>query len=675
MLIHCHVLIDLEILSTIIIALFVWFEVHGFPESRIHRLKSLSVTSFPFTMRTLSRSTPLFCCVGLAGALNPCTNNLNSAAFLDAQEFASLDFDYLVVGGGTAGLTVASRLSENSKILVGVIEAGDLHVKDSLVDVPAYIGLAAGNPAYDWNLVTVPQESIGGRVMQATRGKILGGSSALNFLAWTRAPKDEYDSWNSFGPSAGWTWQGLLPFFKKSASVFLPQMNPFAGSDDSAEGFDPEYVGFNGPINTSFNEFYPDPVPVYFNTLTSMGISINADPESGNTTGLSNCRSSIDRTTGSRSYAVTGYHCLAAPRKNYRVLVNAQATRIVFNSTSGKYIKATGVEFNSSFGILTAKVKKEVILSAGAYKTPHLLELSGIGNQTLLARLGVQSVVNLPSVGENLQDHYSVLGQYQLKPGFLTFDELSKNATFATEQAVLYNETRSGMLAASNSMVAFLPIQSYANESEIQSLLSRLDASTRTPRSALQSAQYAIQRDWLRTGSVPATELLLFSGSLGVTPEDQRFITIAAAGLHHLSRGSVHINSSDPLSPPQIDPKWLSNDYDVQFMLRAMKFVLQIGNTSPLVDIIQARSLPAMDAETDTELIEYIKSTGGSSQHPMGTAAMAPRDMGGVVDSTLKVYGTSNLRVCDASIFPTSLGTHLQATVYAIAEKLADQLV
>ncbi|KAG5350401.1 hypothetical protein C0989_011206 [Termitomyces sp. Mn162] len=279
-------------------------------------------------MRTFFRSTPLFCCVGLAGALNPCTNNLNSAAFLDAQEFASLDFDYLVV--------------------VGVIEAGDLHVKDSLVDVPgniarqnnhrmlslvpAYIGLAAGNPAYDWNLVTVPQESIGGRVMQATRrvvtivdlGKILGGSSALNFLAWTRAPKDEYDAWNSFGPSAGWTWQGLLPFFKKSASVFLPQMNPFAGSDDSAEGFDPEYVGFNGPINTSFNEFYPDPVPVYFNTLTSMGISINADPESGNTTGLSNCRSSIDRTTGSRSYAVTGYHCLAAPRKNYRVLVNAQ---------------------------------------------------------------------------------------------------------------------------------------------------------------------------------------------------------------------------------------------------------------------------------------------------------------------------------------------------------------
>ncbi|KAG5350402.1 hypothetical protein C0989_011207 [Termitomyces sp. Mn162] len=212
-----------------------------------------------------------------------------------------------------------------------------------------------------------------------------------------------------------------------------------------------------------------------------------------------------------------------------------QATRIVFDSTSGKYIKATGVEFNSSFGILTAKVKKEVILSAGAYKTPHLLELSGIGNQTLLARLGIQSVVNLPSVGENLQ----VCVFYDKLSGpfvILLRGPLQRARAVPTQTRFpdLRNETRSGMLAASNSMVAFLPIQSYANESEIQSLLSRLDASTRTPRSALQSAQYAIQRDWLRTGSVPATELLLFSGSLGVTPEDQRFITIAAAGLVNL---------------------------------------------------------------------------------------------------------------------------------------------
>ncbi|KAI0922405.1 hypothetical protein AcV7_005945 [Taiwanofungus camphoratus] len=596
----------------------------------------------------------------------------------EISSFLSIKFDYLIVGGGTAGVALAARLAEDANITVGVLEAGAFHLGDPNVDIPTYSSNTVGNPEYDWNFVTVPQTNAGGRNLSVSRGKMLGGSSGINGLAWNRASSAEYDAWSTFAQNLSWGWDGLLPLFKKSENVSLTPKDPYPGiSSEEAQAalHNLPYVeGLSGPIVASYNSWYPEDVPLLVKSLNGIGVPTNAQPQGGNATGVYDTLACINRTAGVRTYSAMGYYCLQAPRENLHILVGAQATKVFFAANVSP-LTATGVQFVVGQKYYIANATKEVILSTGSIQTPQLLELSGIGNSTILSASGIPTLFNLPSVGENLQEHLFVAVQWLLKPGIETFDIMRNNATFAAEQAALYNATHTGFLTNTDSTVGFIPLPSIATGDNLTSLLEIFDQEAQQAATLpIQQLQYPIQRSWAAEGNVAFVEFIQWSKGFIAPQPNQSYVTLLGGIVHPMSRGSVHITTNDPLASPAIDMGFLNHDFDASVLLNVLRYMQTIGKTSPFASIVVNQTNPDPAMQTDDDLLEYIRSGSAGGDHPIGTAAMAPLEYGGVVDSTLKVYGTSNLRVVDASIFPLHIAAHTQSTVYAIAEKAAEMI-
>ncbi|KAG9018036.1 hypothetical protein FRB90_012539 [Tulasnella sp. 427] len=611
----------------------------------------------------------------------------------DPSVFASKCFDYIVVGGGTAGLAVAERLSENSNIVVGVIEAGQHLPNDPLIFTPALFGYAQSQPTYDWMLETVPQTALDGKVLEQPRGKILGGSSALNYMAFDRGSKAEYDAWTKFGGS-DWSWSGLLPYIKKAehvhgAVVTTPWNDP--------KTVDTSVEGVTGPIQVSYNDWYSDITKPYLNTGSSLGINLSTTPDNGNATGVYNCKMSVDRTTGRRSYAANTYHTIASSRSNYWVLLGAEATKIVTtgsnykrddasvasadstdstttDSASRKSVTATGVTFKVGSKSYTVKLKKEVIVSCGSLKTPQLLELSGIGNKDILKKYGITPLVDLPGVGENLQDHVFVPNSFALKPGYTTFDILNNDPTFAAQQNATYYKNGTGIYAATHSAFAFFDLQTFLPQSTVNSLLKTAisEAGSAGP-SPLEQTAFNIQANAIQNTDLGQVEIIMYPGHFSPTPAvpGTSYISILMALQRPWSRGSVHIGSNNATAPPVIDPQYLSNDFDMQVMIKACQFARKIAQTAPLKNAIASFQDPPANTTSDAAWEAYVKDAVEPVYHPAGTAALGARADGGVVDSRLKVYGTTNIRVADASIIPLEPAAHLQSTVYGIGEKAA----
>ncbi|KAI0647356.1 alcohol oxidase [Trametes meyenii] len=593
-------------------------------------------------------------------------------------------FDYVIIGGGTAGLVVAARLSEDPHISVAVIEAGIHHVGEPLVDTPELFGRAVGNPAFDWGFVTTPQSALDGAVVRASRGKMLGGSSGLNFMAWNRASTKEYDAWQELG-ATGWTWDALLPYFKKSESVLPPPAVTFPGDQKpTGSAFNASH-GRNGPIQVSYNVLYSNLTSPYVETMGALGVSVNSNPYGGNATGLSNSACSVDRINdiGRRSYSASTYYNISKDRPNLTVFLSTQATRInLANSSSSstrslQAVSVAVVAVNSSgvTGILSAH--KDIILSAGAIQTPQLLELSGIGNQTLLRSVGIETLIDLPGVGENLQDQPFIAQDFELSGDFSTFDELRNNATFLAEQEAEYAANHTGVFAEVVSVRTFAPFNTVVSAATLahiqQSARQTLSSGSVSP---LQKAQYDIQLRWLADDNVADFELLLYpgGGQTKIAPApNTSYVTLNTAVLHPLSRGSVHINTSEPLAPPVIDPNYLGADADFRSMFEVVKFARRVAETEPLAQGIAGPHDPPANMASDADLIKYLKANLGPFYHHVGTAAMLPRELGGVVDPvSLRVYGTENLRVVDSSLIPLQFAAHTQATVYAISERASD---
>ncbi|KAJ3755386.1 alcohol oxidase [Lentinula raphanica] len=611
-----------------------------------------------------------------------CGINSTTGITTDAQAFSAIEFDYVIVGAGAGGLAIATRLAEIEGTTVGIIEAGIFHDGDPVIDVPGNVGQALGNSTYDWSFETIPQPGADGRIITLPRGKMLGGSTGINNMAWTRASRAEYDAWESFGPNNGWNWDGMLPHLKQPVDV-APNRTGLPLVD--FEMYEPTFEGFSGPVSASFNAWYSDVFSPYLAAANSSGIPSNLDPDAGTTAGLMNSRSNVERDTGTRSYAASAYYCSHASQPNFRVLVNSQAIRVVLKKAtlSGLYV-ATGVEFVSNNKTYTAMAKKDVILSAGTIQSPQLLELSGIGNSSILKHVGIEPLVDLPEVGENMQDHVFAPAQYQLKPGILTFDALRINATIAAEQSAIYAQNGTGMFSGTDSALSFLPLDLFLDDQTIGSLIDSFDTVvTENSTTVFRKAQYEIQKDWLRQGHVPQSEIIMWSR--GAAPlANESYITLLSGVLHPASRGSVHVGSKDPLDRPVINAGWLEADFDVLVVLQTLKFAMEIATLEPLVSMIDSRVLPPPDIQDDQALIEFIRENAASASHPMGNNVplcqfgplkkfpqSATNCVAGVVDGNLIVYGTTNLRVCDASIIPNGIGTHLQSTIYGIGEKLA----
>lgn len=324
----------------------------------------------------------------------------------------------------------------------------------------------------------------------------------------------------------------------------------------------------------------------------------------------------------------------------------------------------------------------EVILSAGSYQSPGLLEVSGIGRKDVLDAAGIRQVIDLPGVGENLQDHVDFFVSYQLKPGFSPgWDTLTTNATFAAEQLSLWRNGSYSQYDQSDKVYVFLNWKQITGGDDGH--LVHLAEEVIRKRGNQANVVDKTKLEHLSDYSVPQFEAQLIDGYLGNKgyPTEgsplygQTFLSIFVEMMHLLSRGSVHVSSGDINDPPLIDPNYLSNEYDLQTAVESLRFVRKIVQMEPLAGVVVDEYEPGIDIATDAQLREYLKVAAGSTDHPLGTCAMLPRRHGGVVDPKLKVYGTSNLRVVDASIIPIQPSAHIQTAVYGIAEMAADFVV
>ncbi|KAJ7112908.1 alcohol oxidase [Mycena epipterygia] len=614
---------------------------------------------------------------------------MESPSVSTIKAFIDTPFDYIVIGGGIGGLPVANRLSEDPNIKVGILEAGLLLDDDPIVDIPRNVALNNGKPKYDWMLSTAPQVGATGRSIPMFRGKVLGGSSVLNYMAWDRGSKEEYDAWNAVSDAeGGWNWDSLLPFLTKVEDAVPAAANPDMAVEVSASGdvVSPglsrdKSVGVGGPIKVCYNRYNTEATPPYVQAWNALNQFTNTNPWGGDASGLYSCRLSVDHESGKRVTAASAYYAPAAARPNLKLLTGAQVTKILFKPelVNGDRV-AVGVEFSVDGQRYSVSVSKEVVLAAGVMQTPQILELSGIGNPQLLEKLEIQTLVDLPGVGENLHDHPFTRIHYQAKPGVMTYDELTKNPEFAAAEKERYEKTGQGWMASNEATVVFTPLNKIMDESVLAAKIKEIEEAIALEKgkgdlNPLALQQYAIQLDWLKTGtgkgSVPHVEFVLFSRGL-VKPDPDASYFVVSSGLQHpFSRGSVHIGSADPLQPPVIDPRYLTHEFDIFSLLAGYRAIEKLAQTAPLADIIVKQIVPATPL-SDEEVIQYIRGGCSSGAHQMGTAAMARRELGGVVGSNLKVHGTANLRVADGSIIPLPVAAHIQATVYAIGEKAAD---
>ncbi|KAF4909515.1 Pyranose dehydrogenase [Colletotrichum viniferum] len=524
-----------------------------------------------------------------------------------AQASSVMDtYDYIIIGGGTAGMTLASRLSAVPENTVLVIEAGSLDNYEAAVMIPRFYPGASGfapGTRYDWNLTTVPQTFLQGQTVNLTQGHTIGGSSTVNAMIFDRGMSSNYDSWAALG-NEGWGFENLLPYFKKSETftAATPEHASLYGLTH-----DPACHGYEGPVQSSY---------------------------------------------------------LAWSHPN-------NITKIILDTTNGK-ITAKGVEFSSTTdgSLQTAVATQEIILSAGALNSPKILQLSGIGPAPLLTNTGINVTVDLPGVGENLQDHPFGLTLASLNPGIPANSDLD-NATFDAEQRDLYYAERKGRWTDTIAeALAFIPLYNFTKADLANDLILSIGAnSTQYLHDSIDStviAGYKKQTELIASmhskGSTAAMELLYVDGGRSV-------VNIL---MHPLSRGTVSITSSDPFAPPAIDPRYFSHPYDRQVLVESLRFNRKLLATAPIQALGATETLPGTATESDADILNFIKGVTSTEYHYVGTCAMLPKALGGVVDAELKVYGVDGLRVVDASIMPLLPSAHTQATVYAIAEKAAD---
>lgn len=603
---------------------------------------------------------------------------------ITATDFLSIKFDYLVVGGGTAGLVVAARLSENPGCVVGVIEAGEYHEHDDLVNIPGVMGRALHNPKYDWGFHTVPQKFVNDRQLSQSRGKGLGGSSLLNFFASVRPSKEELDAIESLG-NPGWNWENILRYMKKSEHLEIPTL-----TDQEAKAYsvvpDPALHGTEGPIAKSFPPHVTKIHTQLLNTLESLGIPRNPDNSNGHPVGSLLFPTSVEAKTATRSYSASAYYAPNAKRPNLLILTGAHATKVDLTKTlSGDY-QATSVSFKAKDGSTgTVHASKEIILSAGSFQTPQLLELSGIGQKQLLQSFGIECLIDLPGVGENLQDHALTPVIVEVDEDVETLEVLSDPAKLK-EHEDLYKIQKGIFAGIPSATFAFFPAESIATVDEIETWTSRatlesargtLDHLDPSVREGIKK-QFELLADWIKDPTQPMAQILTINGHMpipGMTINRQkRYLTLLCAYTHPFHRGSAHITSTDPLVLPSIEQNYLSNPNDLDVLVKIVTFVARkLCRTSPIQGTIKSTVVPPFVVEGDDEALrEYIRNTLTTVHHPAGTASMTPRSNGGVVDSNLLVYGTSNLRIVDCSVIALQLSSNIQTLAYAIGEKAAD---
>ena len=534
-----------------------------------------------------------------------------------------------------------------------MVEAGPDGRQEPGIYIPGRKGSTLGGK-YDWNFTTIAQPSANNRTFAQNRGKVLGGSSALNLMSWDRTSIAELDAWEKLG-NKGWNWKTLYPAMLR-AETFLP--SPEYGT---------EGVGKAGPIQTLISRIFPKHQSSWIPTLNNLGLVTNRESLDGYPVGVSTQPNNVSPNY-TRSYAP---EYLKLTKENLVLKLDTRVAKINFNGRT-----TTGVTLEDG---TVVEARKEIILSAGSFQTPGLLELSGIGNATLLQTLGIPIVKNLPAVGENLSDHIRIQSSYQLKPEYPSFDVL-KNTTRAAIELSAYNADQVSLYDYTASGYAYFPWKTVSNDTAAK-FRALIQGDT-----SLTSAVDKVKKSYFsppRSSTVPQLEIIFsdgYTGLKGYPAANSSLFGIGTFSLigvvqHPLSKGNVHIRSRNISDKPLINPNYLSHPYDLQAVTNLAKFLRTVASTAPLKDVWTEEYEPGKAVQTDEDWKKYALANTLSIYHPVGTAALLPEKDGGVVDSMLKVYGTKGLRVVDASVIPLLPSAHIQTLVYGIAEKAAEMIV
>ncbi|KAF1837679.1 GMC oxidoreductase [Decorospora gaudefroyi] len=577
----------------------------------------------------------------------------------------SAEFDYVIVGGGTAGLTLANRLSEDSNIQVAVVEAGTFYqvANPALSSTPGGDVIWAGssptdqNLLVDWNFITTPQAGANNRRIKYARGKCLGGSSARNFMIYQRGDRGSYQRWAEQVGDDSYTFDNLMPYFKKSVK-FTPPNDQKRAANGSAEFVADAFSPSGGPLDVSYAN-YAGPFSSYMEGgMNGIGIPTRPDFNSGELLGAQYCSSTITPSNQKRASSQTTFLKSAQWRSNLKVYSLTQAKKIVFNSEK----RATGVEIPGLFGrTSTLTARREVILSAGAFQSPQLLMVSGVGPAAQLAKFNIPVIADRRGVGQNMQDHIFFGPTYRYKVE--TFTRLANDPLYvAKEFAFDYSIFKRGPLTN--------PVCDYLGwEKAPRNLIS--------PSAAAALDQFPPSWPEIEYLSAPGY-IGDFSNLLTTQPKDGfQYASILGAIVAPLSRGSVTLTSASTSQLPSIDPGWLTDPTDQSVAIAIYKRVRQAFATDAMRrGLADTREyFPGPEVQTDAQILDTIRDTLMTVWHASCTCKMGKRDdPDAVVDSKARVIGVSGLRVVDASSFALLPPGHPQSTVYALAEKIADEI-
>lgn len=493
-----------------------------------------------------------------------------------------------------------------------------------------------------------------------------------------------FEAWEALG-NAGWGVEDMAPYLRKFHTYNAPG-KATAQLLDLDRYMKAENQGSDGPVPVSLPDVYGPFNKAWDETFARLGWQTDADPINGKKLGAYTNPLSVDAKLGKRGYAAAYYSPEVAARPNLELLAETTVERILLEQVNGDVI-ARGVQVKGKDKTFQILAKKEVLLCAGSLNSPQLLEVSGIGNAELLHQHTIPVVINNPAVGENLQDHPITSISFEVANGQVSGD-IARDPNVTQALLKLYAETNGGPLAGMPVSMAYLPFvngDGVVPTKETEALLAKYLDNSDTPANLRE--QYCLLRKSLLNNEGPSTQFLLLPAQLHMNPDKttladamaikapENYISVMILHSHPFSRGSVHIHSGSIDDKPTYDPAYLSHPLDLEIMARQIQFVERIVATGPFSTLVKAGNrIPSNSQGLDDldHAKEIVKDRLYHCFHPAGTCAMLPREIGGVVDSKLRVYGTRNLRVVDASVFPLEPCGNIQATVYAVAERAAD---
>lgn len=524
-------------------------------------------------------------------------------------------FDFIIVGAGSAGCVLANRLTESGRYSVLLLEAGGRDL-NPWIHVPLGYGKLFREASVNWLFETEPQAELNQRRIIQPRGKVLGGSSSINGLVYMRGQREDYDQWRQMG-ATGWSYDDVLPFFRKAEQQSR-------GAND--------YHGGDGPLPVS-DQSEPHPLcDAFIAAAEEAGHPRNNDFNGATQEGAGYYQTTSRR--GLRVSAAVAYLNPARRRSNLTIVTHSHATRVLFDGR-----KAIGLEWQRHGQTLQAFADAEVILSAGAIGSPHLLQLSGIGAPDLLKSRGVQPLHDVSGVGENLQDHLQVRMVFECtRP--ITFNDDLKDPLRTMLVGMRYAFMRKGPLTVS---------AGYAGG------FFRTDRALASPNMQVHFINFSTSK--------MGDALHRFSG-----------FTASSCQLRPESRGFVRLKSADPYEAPAIDPNYLGTDTDRSINVAGIKLLRDIMQAPALRPFVKAEREPGSAIQSDADILAYCRRAGSSLYHPTCTARMG-EDPGAVVDSRLRINGLQNIRVVDGSIMPFVISGNTHAAIVMIGEKAASMIL